>query len=168
MITAEEYSASNTEVEQRKLHIKPVKGTMSLYAVTTEPGGKLYIRKTICACTNCFGSDGFNTQSSCKWEQVHVQRVEVGNSLSTPTTESEPVDVEKTLTPTEVHVEEDDFIVTEYDNNCYIGQVTEYDNNCYIGQVTENDNNCYIGQVIELDKTVTQNMSTLWLKAGRV
>ena len=113
---------------------------MSLYAVTTEPGGKLYIRKTICACTNCFGSDGFNTQ----WEQVHVQRVEVGNSLSTPTTESEPVDVEKTLTPTEVHVEEDDFIVTEYDNNCYIGQV------------------------MELDKTVTQNMSTLWLKAGRV
>ena len=136
---------------------------MSLYAVTTEPGGKLYIRKTICACTNCFGSDGFNTQ----WEQVHVQRVEVGNSLSTPTTESEPVDVEKNLTPTEIHVE-DDFIVTEYDNNCYIGQVTEYDNNCYIGQVTEYDNNCYIGEVIEIDKTVTQNMSTLWLKAGRV
>ena len=61
----------------------------------------------------------------------------------------------KKLTPTEIHVE-DDFIVTEYDNNCYIGQVTEY------------DNNCYIGQVIEIDKTVTQNMSTLWLKAGRV
>jgi len=67
-----------------------------MHAVTTEPGGKLYIRKTTCACTNCFGSDGFNTHSSCKWEHVHMQRVKVGNSVLTPTTESEPDDVENT------------------------------------------------------------------------
>lgn len=125
MITPDEYQQSNEEIERRKQEIKPVKGTMSVHAVTTGQNGILYLRNTTCTCRNCFSDDGFNPQSQCKWERVKMQRVEHDTNMSTTVTESEPCDREKDKTI--VQVEEADFIVAEYDGICYIGQVLEID-----------------------------------------
>jgi hypothetical protein len=52
---------TKAEIEERKAVIKPVKGTMTLHAISTDNHGNLIKRNTTCTCCNCYNNaDGFH------------------------------------------------------------------------------------------------------------
>ncbi|WAR19925.1 hypothetical protein MAR_001763 [Mya arenaria] len=53
--------------------IKPVKGSMKLYAVIGQGDGRLLTRNTSCACGDCY-VDKFNSQSECNWSEIPVTK----------------------------------------------------------------------------------------------
>ena len=64
---------TNAEIDERKEVMKPVKGMMTLHAISTENHGNLIKRNTTCACQNCFNNaDGFHGVSACGWDSVDL------------------------------------------------------------------------------------------------
>jgi len=67
-------------------------------------------------------------------------------------------------TPTEVHVEGNDFVVAEYDDNCYISQVMEID---------KTDNSKHVNFMVESGKSLKrfkwpQKVDQIWIEEGKV
>ena len=86
---------TNAETEERKAVIKPVKGTMTLHAISTDNHGNLIKRNPTCACWNCFNSAHvFHGVSVCGWDSVellkqtehpvHDTYIEVDDNNATP------------------------------------------------------------------------------------
>ena len=72
----------NTATRKKK-EIKPVKGTFAIHSVVTDgQNNTLYVRDTTCACTECFGKDGFNGDSICMWEK-RILRIDPKKQVST-------------------------------------------------------------------------------------
>ncbi|KAK6171688.1 hypothetical protein SNE40_018129 [Patella caerulea] len=123
MITQEEYEQNSTEIETRKEMIKPIKGTISLHAITTDVHGQLVKRNTTCACKSCFNENGFDGQSPCGWDKVEVLK------QPDPTRADEHVVSEASdeLELTTYSCNKNDFVVAVYDTKCYIGKIIEKD-----------------------------------------
>jgi len=117
---------TNVETEERKAVIKPVQGTMTLHAISTDNHGNLIKRNTTCACWNCFNSaDGFHGVSACGWDSVvllkqtehpvHDTQIEVRDNNATPVQNEE------------ITCSKGDYVPVAYDRSCYIGKVLEDD-----------------------------------------
>jgi hypothetical protein len=136
MITQEDYDLSSTEIEARKEMIKPVKGTLSLHAITNDSNGQLIKRNTSCACEDCFSDIGFNGQSICGWDTVDIQK-QSESSSNLFSVQSDQVGIE--TAPGTLSITEEapatysigDFVVAVYDLKCYIGKITEIDDADY-------------------------------------
>ena len=64
---------TNAETEESKAVIKPVKGTLTLHAISTDNHVNLIKRNPMCACCNCFNSvDGFHGVSVCGLGRVEL------------------------------------------------------------------------------------------------
>jgi hypothetical protein len=83
------------ETEERKAVIKPVKGTMTLHAISTDNHGNLITWNHTCAFWNCFNSaDGFHGVSVCGWDSLELLKqtdrpvydthIEVDDNNATP------------------------------------------------------------------------------------
>ena len=123
MISQDEYEENNTEIEKRKCEINPVKGTMTLHAVIT--GGKenaLYVRETTCARKLCFREEGFNWNSSFTWRKVFWKATEKRTSVPRIHQKNE---VLRGQDDNDLKIDSDDFVVAEYDQKRYKGQVIE-------------------------------------------
>jgi hypothetical protein len=179
LITQEEYNDKSKETEKRKNEMKPIKGTMSVHAITSEGRPNLLMRNTTYACQKCFSEQGFNSESSCKWDIVTLREVKQRNDTSNLSDTSKQASVDDKAKGSsgdsesnakdsdgegKDNVEVSDFVVAEYDGNCYIGQVLEVDKNddsMYINFMTKS------GKAIQRFKWPTK-MDRIWVENNNV
>ena len=119
LFITDEYEMTNVETEERKAVIKPVKGTMTLHAISIYTHDSVITKNATCACWNCFNStDRCHRVSACGWDSVdlpkqtehpvHDTYIEVGDNNATPV-QNEVITCSKSY-----------YVQAAYDRSCYI------------------------------------------------
>lgn len=118
---------------------------MSVHAITSRQAQPIVDEKHVTsACQKCFSEQGFNSESSCKWDIVALREVKQRNDTSNVSDTSNQASVDDKAKgssgegeskaidsdgESKDNVEVSNFVVAENDGNCYIGQVLEVDKN---------------------------------------
>ena len=133
MITQEEFNTSKEVVEKRNQNIIPVKGTMKVHSVIAVTDETIKTRETVCVCAECFGENGFNLSTSCKWddqnmtkhtqEQSNAIAQDLGENITSNTENDKFIEDESK----DLKVAIDDFVILEYDKKYYIGKIESID-----------------------------------------
>ena len=144
-INEEEYTESVQRVERES--VKPIKGTMKIHSVVVDAPGCLRTRETTCACSDCFGDNGFSDSTLCLWTKQNLTLIKPKskredkdianeNESNIKANDNEVLNLDEndnqlpntnTVTKFNTEWKQDDFVIVVYEKKCYVGQVTDID-----------------------------------------